>query len=245
MRRDGRGHARELEVDLRRAEPGIALLDRGLGLPRLGGSVHIVLLGDGLGLSERPIAIRQFPRRRRICPRAVRVGDRLIDRGGIEPRINLVQRLALRDDRAFLEEAPPDQARDLRAHFRHLIGGYAAGKLGRHRDRTRLHHHEADFRRSLVFLLRVLGAAAGGEDKAQADRAQHQGGVLERVGRDGQGACRRRPHQSSGAHAGAPISGKRPRSSDATSISIQIAVAHLRVKRWWSPNSTPASPTSR
>src|SRR6185369_16690487 len=83
----------------------------------------------GLHVGERLIARGAGPGRLRAGAGALQVRGRLRGLCRIDAWVDLVERLALADDRPFAEQSPENDSRDLGPHFRHLVGGYAAGQL--------------------------------------------------------------------------------------------------------------------
>jgi hypothetical protein len=143
------------------------LRDRRGGLARLRGGVGIVLLADRFHLGERAIAIGADPGGLGSGACALEVGLGFGCLRLIEAGIDLVERLAGADDRAFGEEAPLDDPCDLRPHLGSLERRHAARKLGDQRHVARLHHDEADLCRAAgaLFLRAVAAAAAARSDE--------------------------------------------------------------------------------
>ena len=101
----------------------------GFGLAGLGERIGVILLGDRLHVRQRLVACGSGPGGHGAGPRALQVcsglgGLRLIDAG-----IDLVERLALLDDRALAEQTAKDHARHLRTDLGHLVSRDPAGKL--------------------------------------------------------------------------------------------------------------------
>src|SRR3546814_14661329 len=99
----------EFEIDLRALERGLLLLDRGFGPTRLRERVGIILLAHRLLFGERLVAIGARARGLGGRPLARQIGFGLIGARAIEPRIDLLQRLALPHDQPLGEIAVCDQ----------------------------------------------------------------------------------------------------------------------------------------
>ena len=179
--RDRGGNAREVQVDARRLQRGAVLGDGRLGLTLRGDSVGIVLLADSFGLGERAVALGSDARGFRSGGGAGEIGLRLVGRCLIEAGVDLVERLPGTDQRAFGEQATPDDAGHLRANFRRFECGGAAGQLGRGGDRRRLHDDEAHrdgpagTALALCAAVRrlVAGSARGHQQPQRGDRARY------------------------------------------------------------------------
>src|SRR5206468_11128923 len=90
------------------------------------------------------IALGAGPRRDRIGAGALEVGRGLRLLGGIDAGIDLVERLALPNDRAFLEKPLLHHARNLRPNLRDLEGSDTAGKFLLKRSAALLPDDETD-----------------------------------------------------------------------------------------------------
>src|SRR6185295_1193284 len=110
-------------------------------------------------------------------PGALHVGGGLGGLGGIDARIDLVERLALADERAFAEQAALDDPGDLRPDFGHLVGDDAAGQLLLDRRAALLNDDIADRRSAAApaaaaarAVLRVAAAASDQRSAGNGDR---------------------------------------------------------------------------
>ena len=156
---DRRRHGGEVEVEPCRIERGAVLGDSGGGLARAGDGVGIVLLRHRLDLGKRLVALGLGAARLGTRLRARQVGGGLAGLGAIAARVDLIERLSLRHQRAFGEQPAKDDAAYLGPHVRVFIGGGPPGQFGNQRRVARLEHDEAHLGRALAGLARA-GALA-------------------------------------------------------------------------------------
>ena len=144
---DRRRDARVLEGDARGVERRARRGDLGLGPPVRGLRVVVLLLRHRLDLDELSVALGQQPGRheRRLGPREGRLGAVIV--GLVQRRIDLVQHLPGLDLLALGEQAPLDEAADLRAHLGDHDRHRTAGQLGGHRHGLGRQCDDGDFRR--------------------------------------------------------------------------------------------------
>ena len=103
--------------------------------------------------------------------------------GGVDARIDLVESLALADDRTFLEQPLQDHARNLRANVGHLGSGDSAGKLLLERGAALLDDDIADRGRASETAAPASSAAPAAG--LRVTRTAAAGGERQHQGKDG------------------------------------------------------------
>jgi hypothetical protein len=172
--RDRRGHAGVVQVDAGVVERGLLHGDGGGRLGGVGLGVVIVLLGHGPGRDQGAVAVGPQLGGGRLGLGLGEGGGGAVDTGLIGGRVDLVERLAGADQRAFLEQAGLHDAADLRAHVRDQEGRGAARQLGGQAHGLRLGDDVADLGRT-PHAHAAGGPAfltAGGEGEGDGGEAQ-------------------------------------------------------------------------
>lgn len=181
--RDRSGHAGVVEIDPGAVQRGLLHADGGGGLQGGGLGVVIVLPGDRAGLDQGLVAVGLQLGGGRLGLGLGEGGGGAVIGGLIGGGVDLVQRLAGADDRAFLEQPLLDDAAHLRAHFGDQIGRGAAGQFRGQAHGLRLGHDVADLGRPTHAhahaAARLLAAGGEGERNGGESHGRRRDRALE------------------------------------------------------------------